>query len=119
MSETRLITRDNLVGSLRIVVPGFEINPDWLDGDFGDPLGYPIIDDLARYICDQARLADFDQVRNGLAFLEGGLESGDTYILDLVHESLETLLACDNITAIKAYFGPRVLDLWNASFQTQ
>jgi hypothetical protein len=41
MPDTIRITRDNLIESLRRVVPGFEINPDWL----GDELGYPIIND--------------------------------------------------------------------------
>ena len=108
------ITSSNLLVALRRIVPDFAINPDWEE----DSLGYPLINDLARYIGDQARLGQFDKVRDGLAFLEAGLESGDSYIKDLVHEGLETLLSSDNITAIKAYFGPRVLDLWNASFQT-
>jgi hypothetical protein len=115
MSETRRITRSNLIDSLRLTVPGFEINPDWLEED----LGYPIVNDLARYICSQAVLADYDQVRNGLAFLESGLEIGDSYVHDLVHESLETLLSCERIGVIKAQFGPRVLEYWNASFQSR
>ena len=115
MSETRRITRSNLIDSLRLIVPGFEISPDWLEDD----LGYPIVNDLARYICDHALIADFDQVRNGLAFLESGLEIGDSYVHDLVHESLETLLSCERVGVIKAQFGPRVLKYWNASFQSR
>ena len=110
MAETRQITRANLIESLRVLVPKFEVNPDWLK----DELGYPIINDLARYICDQAKLEDLDEVRSGLAFLEMSLESGDSYIHDLVLESLETLISCDEIGSIKSYFGPRVHDLWSA-----
>jgi len=115
MWETKRITRSTLVESLRRIVPEFEINPDWLEDD----LGYPIVNDLARYICDQARLPDLNRVKNGLAFLEAGLEFGDSYVHDLVHESLETLLSCDHILVIKAHFGPRVLDYWKTSFQSR
>ena len=108
------ITSSNLLLSLRRIVPGFEINPDWEE----DGLGYPIINDLARYIGDQARLGQFDKVREGLAFLESGLELGDSYIHDLVHESLETFLSYDCIDMIESQFGPRVLDYWNSHLKT-
>lgn len=112
MSETT-ITGNNLIDSLRRMVPGFTINPDWV----GDNLAYPIINDLARYVCDQASLKEFDKVRHGLQFLEAGLERGDSYVHDLVHESLETLLSCECIDAIRSQFGPRVLDYWNSSLK--
>jgi hypothetical protein len=41
---------------------------------------HPIVNDLARYICDQAGLDEFDKVRNGLEFLEVGLKLGDSYV---------------------------------------
>jgi hypothetical protein len=86
-----------------------EINPEWLE----DELGYPIINDLARYVCEQARLRDFGEVRSSLAFLETGLERGDSYIHDLVGESLETLFSCHEIESIRPSFGPRVHDMWS------
>jgi hypothetical protein len=113
MTETRKITESNLIDSIRLVVPKFDIDQDWVD----DILGYPIINDLARYICDRARLEDFEEVKSGLAFLEMGLEDGDSYLHGLVHESLETLQSCQHIESIKKYFGPRVHDFWIASFQ--
>jgi hypothetical protein len=75
MTETA-ITRNNLLDSLRRMAPGFQINPDLKE----DSLGYPIVNDLARYICDQAGLDEFDKVRNGLEFLEVGLKLGDSYV---------------------------------------
>jgi hypothetical protein len=101
MTETA-ITRNNLLDSLRRMAPGFQINPDLKE----DSLGYPIVNDLARYICDQAGLDEFDKVRNGLEFLEVGLKLGDSYKHDLVHESLETLFSCERINVIKSQFGP-------------
>jgi hypothetical protein len=112
MADIKQITSANLIESLRLVVPKFEIDPLWLE----DNLGYLIINDLGRYICEQAKLGDFDEVRSGLAFLEMSMESGDSYMHDLVHESLETLTSCHDIGSIRSYFGPRVRDLWSAAF---
>ena|SRR5271166_5935815 len=108
MSPSTQITRDNLIERLQNTVPDFAINPDWWD----DNLGYPIMNDLARFICDQARMEDFDQARTGIGFLEMGLEVGDEYVRDLVSEALETLAACQHVAAVQGYFGPRLLSLW-------
>lgn len=107
------ITRASLISSLRAEVPEFKVNPEWVD----DQLGYPIVNDLARYICEQAGLQDFAQVNRGLSFMEKCLVEGDTYSRDLVLEGLETLLSCRNVAAIKSLFGPHVLDLWDKWFQ--
>ena len=108
MSPSTRITRDNLIERLQNTVPDFAINPEWRD----DNLGYPIMNDLARFICDRAGMEDFEQVRSGVGFLEMGLEGGDEYVRDLVSEALETLAACKHVPAVQGYFGPRLLDLW-------
>ena len=107
MSASTHITRNNLVERLQSTVPDFLINPDWLD----DVLGYPIMNDLARFICDRAGADDFAQVGSALRFLEMGIEEGDEYVRDLVLEALETLAACPHLAAVQAYFGPRLLDV--------
>jgi hypothetical protein len=108
MSSSTHITHRNLVEQLQSTVPDFSINPDWLEG----VLGYPIINDLARFICDRAEVGDFEQVRSAMRFFEMGIEDGDEYVRDLVLEALETLSACQHIPAVRKYFGPRLLDLW-------
>lgn len=89
MSSSTQITRDNLIERLQNAVPDFAINPDWRD----DNLVYPIMNDLARFICDREGIGDVEQVRTGVGFLELGLEGGDEYVRDLVSEALETLAA--------------------------
>lgn len=56
MSYPIQITRDNLIDRLQNSVPDFSINPDWRDGT----LGYPITNDLARFICDRAGIEEFE-----------------------------------------------------------
>jgi len=107
MSASIQITRDNLIERLQKTVPDFSINPDWRD----DNLGCPIINDLARFICDRAGRKDLQQVRTGVEFLEMGLECGDEYVRDLVAEALEILAACRRVPAVQPYFGPRLLHL--------
>jgi hypothetical protein len=106
MSDKTHITRNNLVERLQSTVPDFAINPDWLDG----VLGYPIMNDLARFICDRAGADDFEQVRRAIRFLEMGIEEGDEYVRDLILEALETLAECPQLAAVQACFGPRLLD---------
>ncbi len=103
------ISRDTMIAELRAAVPGFTIDADWVP----DNLGYLIVSDLARYICDQALLSDWEEVKKGTGFLEKSLEGGDSYMRDVVHEFLEALLSCPHAGEIKQYFGPRTLDLWN------
>jgi hypothetical protein len=109
MSHSIRITRDNLIERLQSAIPDFAINPDWRDG----ALGYPIINDLARFICDRAGVNEFEQVKNAVRFLEMGAETGDEYVRDLVSEALETLATCQHVPAVQSYFGPRLLDLWS------
>jgi hypothetical protein len=108
MSYSTQITRDNLIERLQNTVPDFSINPDWREGT----LGYPIMNDLARFICDRAGIEEFEQARSAIRFLEMGLETGDEYVRDLVSEALETLAACQHVPSVEAYFGPRLLYLW-------
>ena len=108
MSSSIQITRDNLIERLQNAIPDFSINPNWRD----ENLGYPIMNDLARFICDRAGMEEFQQVRTGVGFLEMGLECGDDYVRDLVSEALETLAACQHVPAVQPYFGPRLLHLW-------
>ncbi len=107
------ISKETLISSLRRAIPMFEPNPEWVDNQ----LGYPIINDLARYTCEQAKSEQFDEVQKVLAFLETSIEAGDPYIEDLALEYLETLLSCERIAAIKTYFGPQALARWNKHFQ--
>ena len=90
-------------------LPGFEIDPKWVP----DNLGYLVVNDLARYLCEQASLADWENVRQGTAFLERSLEGGDLYVRDLVHEALEALLSCDRVSEIKVHFPKRLRTLWD------
>jgi hypothetical protein len=108
MSYSIQITRDNLIERLQNTVPDFSIDLDWRDGT----LGYPITNDLARFICDRAGIEEFEQVRTAIRFLEMELENGDEYVRDLVSEALETLAGCQHVHAVQAYFGPRLLRLW-------
>jgi hypothetical protein len=113
MTESTSVTRENLITLLRIALPEFQIEPEWAE----EQLGYPIINNLARHICDHAGRADFDEVRRGLAFLEVSLQHGDPYIRDLVLEGLETMASHREIESVKQYFGPRVRDLWDSFSQ--
>jgi hypothetical protein len=115
MTEPINVTKESLLHALRIALPGFEINSEWAE----EGLGYPIFNDLARYICNQAELGDFDEVRNSLAFLELSLQGGDAYIHDLVVECLETLVSCKDIESIKQHFGSRIVDVWLAFLNKQ
>ena len=106
MTPPTHITRNNLVEQLQSKVPDFAINPDWLDG----VLGYPIMNDLARFICDRTEVDDFEQVRSAIRFLEMGIAAEDEYVRDLILEALETLATCPHLAAVQAYFGPRLRD---------
>ncbi|HTD23116.1 MAG TPA: hypothetical protein VK738_10710 [Terriglobales bacterium] len=103
------INKDTLIMELQSAITGFVIDPEWIP----DNLGYLIINDLARYMCDQAFLSDWEELKKGMDFLERSLEGGDSYMRDLVHECLETFLSCDHVGEIKKYFGPQTLELWN------
>jgi hypothetical protein len=103
------ITRETLIPALHEAVPCFVIDPLWAE----DNLGYPIINDLARHICEWASIGDEGEVKTALNFLEASLADGDAYVRDLVYECLETLLSCDKLSEIKVNFGPRLRDLWN------
>lgn len=102
------ISRSTFVVSLRVALPEFAINPDWLE----DSLGYPIINDLARFTCAQAAAGDFRSVERALSFLEAALQGQDLYLRDLVLEFLETLRTCVELEAIVPYFGELTRDLW-------
>jgi hypothetical protein len=105
------MTRETFVNDLRSAVPEFEIDVLWAE----DNLGFPIINDFARYTCETAAI-DPKDVENALHFLEKCMKEGDSYIHDLVHECLESLSSCPNIDSIKSIFGPLVKNLWNDFF---
>ena len=114
------ITKHTLIKGLKDEVPGFVIDPDSAE----DGLGYPIINDLARYICQEADVAYWtsdasgsDEVKRAILFLERCLERGDQYVRDLVHECLDTLRSCSRITQIQPDFGVLTLRLWNEFFK--
>ena len=90
-------------------MPEFNPDPLWEE----EQLSYPIINDLARYICEQATIEDFQKVDQGLQFLDASLKSGDEQMRPLVIEALETLFSCPAIAKIKERFSPEVLKLWD------
>jgi hypothetical protein len=102
------VTRDTLLRNLRTALPQFEVNPDWS----ADNLTYPIINDLARYICEQASYGEHEEIKQALQFLELCLTEGDSDVRDLVHECLDTINSCVHIEQIKVHFGTQVFELW-------
>ena len=45
MAETRQITKSNWIESLRVLVPKFEINPEWLEDELGSQqIDFTLID---------------------------------------------------------------------------
>jgi len=107
------LSKNTFLSSLRELVPDFPINPDWVE----PVLGFPIINDLARYICKHAEEENFVEVDKGIFFLELGLKSGERYLRDLVSECLESLLACEKIADIIGRFPENILRVWNTVFQ--
>jgi hypothetical protein len=108
---TTSITRQTLVSALQSMLPNFKIAPDWT-GDPGGDLGYPIINDLGRYMCQQAGYGDDEEVARGLDFLEACLKDGDSYIQDLITECLETLSSCEYLPVILSRFGAKTRAVW-------
>lgn len=104
-----IINKETMIEELRGAVPELVIDPDWM----ADKLGYLIFNDLARYFCEQAQFSDWKVVKQGMDFLERSLEGQDPYMRDLVHEVLEILLSCDQVSEMKQYFGPQTQILWN------
>jgi hypothetical protein len=108
------ITRDTLVSALQSMIPEFKITREWTSGPDGD-LGYPIISDLGRYICEQASYGDYEELQRGMYFLEVCLENGDSYTRDLVRECLETLYnSCQYMAEIAPRFGSQTRTVWEA-----
>lgn len=107
------ITRKTMQTELRTSVPDFVIDPEWA----GDNLTYLIINDLVRYLCEQAQLSNWDILRQGLGFLERSLEGQDSEMRGLVHEALESFLECALVGEIKNCLGPQTLALWNESME--
>jgi len=103
---TSTITKDTLVTALQSKIPQFKIDPDWAAGPEG-VLGYLIINDLGRYICEQAYWADDEELKRTLEFLELCLENGDSYMRDLVAECLEAVWSCEHVKEIVPHFGPK------------
>lgn len=104
-----IINKETMIEELRGAVPDFVIDPDWVP----ENLGYLIFNDLARYLCEQAQLSDWKVVKQAMDYLERSLDGQDSYMRGLVHEVLEALLSCDQVSEVKQYFGPRTLVLWN------
>jgi hypothetical protein len=105
------ITKDTLVRALQSMIPEFKITPEWT-GPEGE-LGYLIMSDLGRYLCEQASYSDYEELQRGINFLEVCLENGDVYIRDIVRECLETLYnSCEHIAEIIPRFGVRTRAAW-------
>lgn len=107
------LTRTNFISILHEHVPNLDLDPAWVE----QQLGYPLINDLARYICQRAELGAPAEIDSALRFLDLCSQSGDSYLRDLVIECLETLLACDSIAEISARFPLSVLAIWNQNFR--
>ena len=102
------MTRESVLQQLQESVPEFCLNPEWIE----ELLGFPAINDFARFICSEAEACRWDEVRKSALFLERGLTEGDDYVRDLVCECLETLSSCRSIGALQGYLGPKSLALW-------
>lgn len=99
------LTKYSLIATLRNHLPAFSINQDWIEAS----LGYPIINDLARYLCEEALCGNYDEVKRGLDFLRLCAKGGDSYTRDLVHECLDTLFSsCDQIAEMQIRFGAEI-----------
>jgi len=99
------MTRESVLQKLQQSVPEFRLNPEWIE----ESLGFPAINDFARFICSEAEASQWDEVRKSILFLERALIEGDSYVRDLVFECLETLDSCQSIEALKEYFGTKSL----------
>jgi len=106
-----IVYRDTLISSLSTSIPEFDIDPDWIEG----PLGYPLINDLARFALKQIATGNTNAIERIGAFLEGALQSEDGYLEDLVLEFLDNLRTCDKAVAVIApHFGQQTRSLWEA-----
>jgi hypothetical protein len=106
------MTRNTIFEEVEKCLPQFRINAEWIK----DKLGYPLINDLARHICEAAVDCRSEQVREGMAFLERAVGEGDDYVRDLVWEGIETLVSCESATVIRHYCGPLTTALWREHF---
>jgi hypothetical protein len=104
-----LITPELLISELRQAVPHFKVDELWVE----DSLLYPIINDFARYIIEQAEWEDADELRASLQLLERCISDGDPKVHELAHECVESLVSGNRTEEIKAAMGPNTLALWN------
>jgi hypothetical protein len=104
-----LITCESLIAELRQAVPHFKLDEEWAK----DSLLYPIINDFARYIIEQAGWGDGDELKASLQFLERCISDGDPGVHDLAHECVESLSVGHRAEDIKSASGPHTLALWN------
>ena len=107
------ISNENFIAMIREAVPQFAVDAEWVKSNFT----YLVVNDLARYICENASDCNTDEVKKSLHFLEACLEEGEPFLRDLIHEGLETLVSCKGIAEIKENFGPRVQLLWKEYFE--
>ena len=106
------MTKETILSELQRAIPHFRVNPEWLE----DGLGYPAINDFARFICSEADTLGWDEVDASMAFLERALSDGDSYVRDLVLECVETIDSCESINLLKDHFGTGVRALWEHRF---
>jgi hypothetical protein len=94
-----MITKERLISVLREQLPEFPLNDDWIP----DVLGYPIINDVARFICDRAQGKCIDELTRAVSLLDMLWREGDPYIKGLVHECLDTLLSCNELALVEQH----------------
>ena len=104
-----LITPESLIAELRQAVPHFNLNAEWAE----DNLLYPIINDFARYIIEQADWGDQDELKASLRFLERCICDGDPRVHDLGDECVGSLSVAHCAEEIKSASGPHTLTVWN------
>ena len=61
--------KESVLQELQNSVPEFHLNPDWVE----EPLGFPAINDFARFICSEADASQWDEVRKSVQVLERAL----------------------------------------------
>jgi hypothetical protein len=94
----------SFIAKIREEVPGF--SPD--SEDLRDGLTYCIINDLGRFICRKAGSASWDEVVQGVKFLEGIFAADEREAKALIGDCIWGLIECPSFVEIRALFSPKL-----------
>ena len=100
----------DVISEIRWRVPFFQPTPEWVE----DNLTYPVIGDLALYICACQQQGIYDEMQQGLNCLEFILGSGYSDAHSLVLDCLEGLRECASHSEIRAELPSELSKLWAA-----